>query len=99
MSDWFAWAARMAATGVLLGVALLFLLIAAISPEALAVGLVGAAVTGLAGWFTWPRLPNAWRRDPPTQRQLEYAADLGIRVPKRATKGQVSDLISAAKAR
>jgi hypothetical protein len=99
MSEWFSWAARVAATVVLFVFAASFLLIAAVTPKALAVGLGGAAVTGLAGWFTWPRIPNAWRRDPPTQRQLEYAADLGIRVPRRATKGQVSDLISAAKAR
>lgn len=32
--------------------------------------------------------------DPPTERQLEYAKDLGIAIPVDATKGDVSDLIS-----
>lgn len=47
-----------------------------------------------AAWAMWPRRPNSWRSDPPSQKQLEYAADLGIHVPRGATKGQVSDIIS-----
>lgn len=31
----------------------------------------------------------------PTERQLEYAKDLGVAVPADATKGQVSELIQA----
>ncbi|BBO87021.1 hypothetical protein [Desulfosarcina ovata] len=32
--------------------------------------------------------------DPPTQRQIDYAKDLGISIPANATKDDVSDLIS-----
>jgi hypothetical protein len=46
-------------------------------------------------WMSWPRRPNAWKADPPTDRQLAYAADLGIVVPPGATKGEVSAMISA----
>lgn len=54
------------------------------------------AVFGLAGFFSWPRRPNAWRRDAPTDRQIAYARDLGIRIPKGVTKGQLSDMIARA---
>lgn len=50
--------------------------------------------SAIGAFFVWPRTPNAWRRDPPTERQLAYARDLGIRVPRGATKGDVSDAIS-----
>lgn len=76
----------------LFAVAMLFVAFA--DGKAMVAGLSFAGLFGLAAIFTWPRGPNAWRNDPPTQRQLEYAADLGISVPKRATKGEVSDLIS-----
>jgi hypothetical protein len=99
MAQWLLWGGRMAATVVLFLVASTFLLVGLLTPDGKVVGYGGAAITGLGGWLTWPRIPNAWRRDPPTQRQLEYAADLGIQIPRRATKGQVSDLISAAKGR
>lgn len=55
---------------------------------------IGAGMT----WWAWksrPASPNAWRKDEPTERQLAYAKDLGIVVPEGATKGQVSDMISA----
>lgn len=35
-------------------------------------------------------------RDVPTQRQLDYAKDLGVKVPQNATREEVSDLISFA---
>jgi hypothetical protein len=54
-------------------------------------GLAIAAVV-----LSWPRLPDAWRTDPPTAKQLDYAKHLGIAVPPGASKGQVSDAISAA---
>jgi hypothetical protein len=50
-----------------------------------------------AGFLAWPRWPNAWKNDPPTERQLAYALDLGIAIPDGVTKGQLSDMISAAK--
>jgi len=49
--------------------------------------------------LSWPRLPDAWRKDPPTQRQLEYAASLEIFVPHGISKGQLSDMISQATGR
>jgi 4-amino-4-deoxy-L-arabinose transferase-like glycosyltransferase len=47
-----------------------------------------------AALLSWPRLPDAWRKDPPTAKQLEYAASLGLAVPEGASKGQVSEMIS-----
>lgn len=44
--------------------------------------------------LSWPRVPEAWRKDPPTERQLEYAASLGIPVPAGISKGQLSDMIT-----
>lgn len=49
--------------------------------------------------LSWPRRPDAWRRDPPTDRQLEYAAALGIVTPPGISKGELSDLISQATGR
>jgi membrane protein implicated in regulation of membrane protease activity len=57
-----------------------------------------AALVMISTVLSWPRIPNAWRRDPPTGKQLEYAAKLGIDIPDGCSKGQLSDLISAAKA-
>lgn len=37
-----------------------------------------------------------WRSDPATERQREHAAEIGIKLPRRCTKGQASDAISAA---
>lgn len=34
-----------------------------------------------------------WRDDPATDHQKSFAKDLGIRHPKRITKGELSDLI------
>jgi hypothetical protein len=54
---------------------------------------MGGACIG-AAFLSWPRRANAWRGDPPTDRQLSYARTLGISVPRGATKGEVSDMIS-----
>lgn len=43
-----------------------------------------------------PRRPRSWRDDPATERQREFAADLGIVIPKNATKGQASAMIDEA---
>lgn len=59
-----------------------------------------AACVAIAGAvLSWPRFPDAWRQDPPTPRQLEYAAKLGIVVRPGASKGELSDLISQATGR
>jgi hypothetical protein len=57
----------------------------------------------VSGWvvaaavLSWPRLPDAWRSDPPTDRQIAYAEALGIAMPPGISKGRLSDLISSAK--
>lgn len=85
---------RALAAFLMLGVAVVMALLGVAVDGGRGVMLGMAGVLAVAGWFSWPRHPDAWRNDPPTKRQLDYAADLGIRVPRRATKGQVSDLIS-----
>lgn len=52
-----------------------------------------------AAVLSWPKVPGAWKKEPPTERQLEYAESLGIPVPAGASKGEVSALISAATGR
>ena len=97
MIEWGQYAVRLAAA-LILGMAAISIAIAAATVEDSRLMLIViSAVLALGGFFAWPRRPNAWRTDKPTQRQLEYAADLGIKIPKRATKGTVSDMISAAK--
>ncbi len=90
----FKYAVRIVTAFMMLGVAAVLALLAVAVDHGRATVFGIAGVLAVAGWFSWPRHPDAWRNDPPTQRQLEYAADLGIKIPKRATKGQVSDLIS-----
>ena len=58
------------------------------------VGLIIGFLLGLAVQI-WQR--KSWRDEPPSEKQLNYADDLGISVPPGCTKGQVSDLIDAAK--
>jgi hypothetical protein len=47
------------------------------------------------GAFSFPRVPNAWRREQPSQKQLAYAAKLGLDVPADTSKGELSDMISS----
>lgn len=93
--EWIAYLAKAAGAAVvaLVGVSLLT---AALMVKDAGVVVAGLGIAACVGaWFGWPRTPNAWRRDPPTQKQLRYAADLGIRVRRGASKGEVSDLISS----
>lgn len=94
---WLVYLGRLFAAVILLGLALVFVILAVSSQESRNLGLGTSAVFAVAGAFTWPRRPNAWRHDPPTDRQLAFARDLGIRVPKGISKGDLSDLISQAK--
>lgn len=60
----------------------------------------GAATIGVISAIAWGKYPRggrqqSWRDDPATMRQLTFAQDLGIIVPPGATKGQVSDMITA----
>lgn len=95
---WIVYVGRLFAAIVLLGAAAA-LAVTAMSDKKSTSFLIGtAAFFAVAGAFTWPRRPNAWRHDRPTERQLAFARDLGIRVPRGISKGDLSDLISDAKA-
>jgi membrane protein implicated in regulation of membrane protease activity len=58
-----------------------------------------SALAIAASVLSWPRMPKAWRADPPTDRQLAYAQQLGLVVPEGVSKGQLSDMISQATGR
>jgi hypothetical protein len=49
----------------------------------------------VGGAFSFPRMPNAWRRDPPSQKQVAYATKLGIDVPPDVSKGELSEMITS----
>lgn len=92
-----AYLARAAAAVVVIVAGLAFLVIAVFAKERSAALLGMAAVVTVGGVLAWPRRPNAWRADRPTERQLAFAKDLGIAVPRGISKGELSDLISQAK--
>lgn len=94
MFAWLVWLVRCLAASFMLLLAVTFLVIGLADAKNRAFGLGSAAVLGVAGAFSWPRRPNAWRYDPPTQRQLDYAANLGIPIPRGVSKGELSDMIS-----
>jgi hypothetical protein len=58
---------------------------------------ITAVVAFLLGRFVRWTHRNDWKADAPTDRQLDFADELGIKVPRKCTKGQLSDLIDAAK--
>jgi hypothetical protein len=95
MASWLIWLVRSAAALFLVLLAVVLVISTAGYPESKALFLGMAAVFGIAGVASWPRMPNAWRRDPPTAKQLAYAERLGIDVPTRITKGELSDMISS----
>lgn len=93
MIAWLIWAVRLSASSFMLLVSgLLVLFFFTTNDKALMAGL--AAMFGLAGFFSFPRRPNAWKQDPPTQKQIDYASKLGIVVMPGMTKGELSALIS-----
>lgn len=94
---WIVYLGRLFAAVVLLGIALVLSMLAMSDAKARGFAIGTAAVFAVAGAFAWPRRPNAWRHDRPTERQLAFARDLGIRVPRGISKGDLSDLISEAK--
>lgn len=96
MLELMRYAVRLAAAAVLAFPGIVFLSIGALSRPVSWAGVVIGTVLTLAGLFTWPRRPNAWRSDPATEKQLAYARDLGLPIPAKPTKGQLSDLISSA---
>lgn len=95
MFAWLIYFGRMFAAVILGGAAAAMGIASTIDPKS-RLGMLGiAGVFAFAALFTWPRRPDAWRRDPPTERQLAYAESLGIVVPRGASKGEVSEMISA----
>jgi len=84
--------ARAAASFSVTAIGLILLVAAASKPTAWTIGI--AALIAGGGALAWPRRPNSWRSDKPTDRQLAYAKDLGIPLSPDMTKGQVSDLIA-----
>ncbi len=57
--------------------------------------LLGCAATfGVVGGFLWPRRKASWRDGPPSEKQISFASDLGIQIPRGVTKGELSDMIS-----
>jgi NhaP-type Na+/H+ or K+/H+ antiporter len=59
--------------------------------------LIGFAIGLLIGRFLRWTHRDDWRSDPPSERQIEYAMDLGIDIPAGCTKGEISELIDQAK--
>ncbi len=59
---------------------------------------VTAIVAFLLGRYVRWSHRNDWKADAPTDRQKDYADDLGVRIPRNCTKGRLSELIDAAKA-
>jgi high-affinity Fe2+/Pb2+ permease len=58
---------------------------------------LGALALGLLiVGYRWTRSKHStsWRSDTATDRQREFAKELGIKFPKNITKGELSDLIS-----
>ena len=95
MVSWLLWLVRCCAAVFMVLLALVLLIFAFSTEKDRTLGLGMAAMFGVAGLATWPRTPNAWRRDPPTSKQLAYAEKLGLDVPARITKGELSDMISS----
>ena len=93
MKTWLIFGVRVAAaaTMVISAVVMLVMLLFKFN------GLVAAiSVLWLVGGaFSFPRMPNAWRRDPPSQKQVAYATKLGIDVPHDVTKGELSEMITS----
>lgn len=99
MIQWVTWLVRAVAAFLLGGVGATTLVSSAWADKGGTMLAVIGGVMLVAGWLSWPKRPNAWRRDPPTDRQIAYAIDLGIPVRPGVSKGELSDMISAAKAR
>jgi hypothetical protein len=88
------WAVRCAAAAVMFitGAALLVMVAFKFSGVVVAISLLWL----FGGAFSFPRMPNAWRRDRPTEKQVAYALKLGIDVNDELTKGELSEMITNA---
>ncbi len=75
-----------------------------LEPAAIVLGCIAALALArglLAGAKKSRRLRHnpdaAWRRDPATAKQKDFAKELGIKLHRGMTKGELSDLIERAK--
>lgn len=92
------YAVRAAGLAVAIGVSAVLACIAPFSaPKNWIVAEVAALVVLAGGVLSWPRMPGSWRGEPPSDKQIAYAQNLGIRIPDGITKGRLSDMIEAAK--
>lgn len=85
---------RAASSFVIVAIGLMLLASSASAKKKTAWSIGVPVVIAAAGALAWPRRPNAWKRDPATDRQIAYAKALGIPLRQGMTKGEVSDLIS-----
>jgi hypothetical protein len=60
-------------------------------------GVLAAILLLIGARWRRRRRSTSWRDDPATDRQREFARDLGIKFPKSISKGELSDLIDHAK--
>lgn len=93
MKTWIIWAVRSAAAAVmaLSGLVIMVMVLFKFNASMLAFG----SLWLFGGLFAFPRMPGAWRRDKPSDKQIAYATKLGIDVPADATKGELSEMISS----
>jgi len=92
MKTWLIWGVRSAAAAVMF-------ITGAVSVVLILFKFNGALATMavlflFGGAFSFPRMPNAWRRDRPSEKQLAYAMKLGIDVPDDVSKGELSEMIT-----
>jgi hypothetical protein len=97
--DFVQYAVRSSGLVLVIFVAAFFVASPLIATKASMWGVAGGTWVLLAAFLSWPRLPDAWRKDPPTAKQIQYAESLGLVVPEGASKGQVSEMISSATGR
>lgn len=92
MKTWAIWCVRCAAASIMAisGAVMLVLVLFRFNPALAALSLLWL----VGGAFSFPRMPNAWRRDPPSEKQLAYARKLGIDVPPDVSKGELSEMIT-----
>lgn len=61
---------------------------------AIFLGVLGLILLTIGYRWTRSKQSTSWRSDPATDRQREFANELGIKFSKNITKGELSDLIS-----
>ena len=93
MLSWLIWGVRSAAAGVMFLFGVACLVMAVMRRDATLAVLAVLFLFG--GGFSFPKIPNAWRRERPSQKQIAYAEKLGIDVPPSISKGELSDMISS----